>query len=128
MDFEAILTEAHNTAEAYVAAEVAVRPEAEAACDCGFAWIIIEGNGALARHCRAALKDAGEGLPGTRKREATVEATRRYGSKGYPKGWQFWKPGNYSGQSVRIHEAGARGFRDALARFGIRADVGSRFD
>lgn len=42
--------------------------------------------------------------------------------------WQWWKPGGFAGQSVGIHEAGARAFRDKLAEYGIRADVGSRLD
>lgn len=60
--------------------------------------------------------------------KASYAEKSRYGDKGYPRGWQFWKPGNHNGQSVRIFEAGARGFRDELAKYGIRADVGSRLD
>lgn len=117
MDFETILTEAHDAARKAVAAEVAARPEREADFDCGFAWVIVEGNSALARHCRAKLKDANN------------HATRdRYGDKGYPKGWQWWKPGNFNGQSVRIHRKGAEAFIEALGRHGIRADAGSRLD
>lgn len=121
MDYEAILTEAHNAAREAVAAEVARQPEDERDCDCGFAWVTVEGNEAIARHCRAKLKDTAPAhqIKGDRS---------RYGDKGYPKGWQWWKPGNFRGQSVRIHEVGARAFRDVLAKHGIRADSGSRLD
>lgn len=121
MDYEAILTEAHNAAREAVAAEVARRPEDERDCDCGFAWVTVEGNEAIARHCRKARKHA-EGY------NATGDVLSRLGDKGYPKGWQWWKPGNFRGQSVRIHEVGARAFRDVLAKHGIRADSGSRLD
>lgn len=128
MDFEAILTEAHKAANEAIKAEIAVRPENERDFDCGFAWVIIDGNSALAAHCRAAIKKAGDGLPGTTRRDTVMKATRLYGSKGYPRGWQFWKPGDFNGQSVRIHEVGSKAFRDALANHGIRADFGSRLD
>lgn len=120
MDFEAILTEAHRDAAAYIAAEVATKPENERDFYCGFAWVTIDGNEPLARWCRAKLK----ALPSN----AVYFDKAKFGDRGYPKGWQFWKPGNFNGQSVRIHEVGARGFRDALARYGIRAVVGSRLD
>lgn len=114
-DFESILDEAHTAAGAAIAA---MPPEDMNALDCGFAWVMIDGNSPLARHCRKMIKAAG----GER------HANRKFGSKGYPSGWQFWKPGGFGGQAIGHHEAGAKAFRDVLARHGIRADVGSRFD
>jgi len=114
MDYAKILTEAHAAASA---AQVGMTDNPRA-FDCGFAWVIIDGQDGLARYCRAEIKRAG----GER------QASRIFGGKGYPKGWQFWKPGNFNGQSVGVHEAGARAFRDKLAEYGIRADVGSRLD
>lgn len=107
-DFPAILGAAHREATRAQAG----LPEGSG-LDCGFAWVTIDGNEALARFCRA---------------HTTRDTARFYGRKGEPRGWTWWKPGGYSGQSVGIHEAGARAFRDTLARFGIRADVGSRLD
>lgn len=107
MDFERILTEARNAA--YTASKD--MPDEGA---CGFAWVIIHGNEPFARYCRKLAKEQPK--------------ERRYGSKGYPSGWQFWNPGNYRGQSVDAIEAGARAFRDVLGTYGIRADTGSRLD
>lgn len=118
MDYEAIFLAARKAAREAVAAEVARKPEDERDFDCGFAWVTIDGQDGLARWCREQAK---------RWKNTPVEANK-YGDKGYPRGWQFWKPGGFNGQSVRIHEAGARGFRDELAKHGIRADVGSRLD
>lgn len=112
MNYETILDEAHEAARKAVNA---MGPENMHALDCGFAWVTIDGNDPLARHCRKQLKES----PTMR---------RTYGDKGYPKGWQFWKPGDFDGQAVGHHEAGARAFRDKLAEYGIRADVGSRLD
>lgn len=106
--FEEILHHAHR------AAHEAVKDLPDTGA-CGFAWVTIEGRSPLARHCR--LKAAND-MPGR----------RFYGSKGFPRGWQFWKPGGYPGQSIDAIEAGARAFRDVLAEYGIRADVGSRLD
>lgn len=120
LNYEEILTAAFAAADAAIAAEVAKRPENERDFDCGFAWVTVDGQDGLARHCRAKLKAMDP--------KASYAEKSRYGDKGYPRGWQFWKPGNHNGQSVRIFEAGARGFRDELAKYGIRADVGSRLD
>lgn len=107
-----ILTEAHEAAARAV-------ENHEDKWACGFAWVTVEGNTPLARHCRKMAE----------KSIATERTARRlYGSKGYPKGWQWWCPGNFPGQSVEAHEAGAHAFRDKLGEYGIRADVGSRLD
>jgi hypothetical protein len=98
------------------------------AFDCGFAWVTVDpSNHAFVMWCKAQLKGL-EGPGGNRDHDAR----RRYGSKGYPTGWQFWCPGSFHGQSMPIHEAGARAFRDVLALApgmgGARVSVGSRYD
>lgn len=119
MDYEAILTEAHAAAKA---AQMGMSEGY--GLDCGFAWVRLDGTEALARHCRKQLKKDGEDFPDM------VMMTRghRYGDKGYPRGWDFWKPGNFRGQSISVHEKGAAAFRDVLAKYNIRAEVGSRLD
>ena len=73
----------------------------------------------LARYCRAQLK----------LQPGDDWQTRRYfGDRGYPRGWHFWQPGNFPGQSVDTHLKGATAFRAVLAKYGIRADVNSRLD
>ena len=124
--FEAILEEAHKAAEAAVAA---LGPENPRALDCGFAWATIDGRDHLANYCRKQVKDAkalrerGGCGPGF-----VNERERYYGGKAYPTGWQWWKPGNFPGQAIGHHEAGARAFRDVLAKHGITVNVGSRYD
>lgn len=116
-EFERILTEAHEAASAAQADMV----EDMNALDCGFAWVSLPGNEPLAAYCRGMARQL---LP----QPPSYADRKRYGSKGYPKGWQWWGPGSFNGQSISIHEAGARGFRDALARHNISATVGSRYD
>lgn len=113
MNYAQILNEAHAAAKAAQAGMVEGR-----GLDCGFAWVVVDGTDGLARYCRAEIKRQG----GER------QASRDLGSKGYPTGWRFWKPGDCAGQSIGIHEAGAKAFRDVLASYGIRADVGSCYD
>jgi len=45
-----------------------------------------------------------------------------------PKCLNLWKPGNYNGQSMDIHEEGARAYADVLQKHGFRAYAGSRAD
>lgn len=113
MDYKAILTEAHGAAIAATAGLV----EDRNAFDCGFAWVTIDGTEPLARYCR---KQAGP--------DGDWSGRRFYGSKGYPKGWQWWTPGNAPVQSMPIHLVGARAFAAVLAKYDIRADVGCRYD
>lgn len=119
MDYEAILTEARTAA--VKAASHAAMIYDDMRGSCGFAWVQISGQEALARHCRKQLK----ALPIDGSRTAD---RRAYGDKGYPTGWQFWNPGDHHGQRIDIKEAGAKAFRDVLGKYGIRADVGSRLD
>jgi hypothetical protein len=116
IDYADVLEEAHAAAREAVASK---GPENMMALNCGFAWVTISGTDPLARWCRA-----------QRKRMANdTYATRSYfGDKHWHKGWNFWNPGNFSGQQVTHKEAGARAFRGALAKYGIVATVGSRLD
>ena len=110
-----------NYGEILNAAHKAAREATEGRPDrgaCGFAWVTVDGNSPLARWCR---KHAPAG-------DNSWQVRRIYGDKGYPKGWQWWCPGEHRGQSVDAHEAGAVAFRDKLAEYGIRADCGSRLD
>ncbi len=113
-NMETILNEAHEAAKAAVKANA--HKENPNAFDCGFAWVTIDGMSPLARHCRKAMKASG------------TRYSRYLGDKGYPKGWQFWCPGEHYGQSIAVHKEGARAFRDALAQHGISATVGFRLD
>lgn len=127
IDYEMILVKAHEMAA--LAVSEASGKYNEMAGACGFAWVTIEGTDGLARFCRKTIRDfaktAGVGAFGRRD---VMEKQRHYGDKGYPRGWQFWNPGEYLGQRVDIKETGARAFRDVLAEAGIRATVGSRLD
>lgn len=110
--FQNILVAAHTAAHRAV-------EHAEDKFACGFAWVTIDGTSPLARHCRKMAKSTG----------ASAHSARRlYGDKGYPRGHQWWCPGNFPGQSVEAHEKGAIAFRDKLAEYGISATVGSRLD
>jgi hypothetical protein len=111
VNFEAILQEAHEEAALAVEGKV----DNPRAFDCGFAWVTLGGNEPLVRYCRKVLK-GGNGN------------SQKHGSKGWPNGWQWWNPGGYMGQSIGVKEKGAQAFRDALARHGISATVGSRLD
>lgn len=115
-DFAAILNEAHDAARMAVIAKGA---EDMNAFDCGMAWVVIDGTSPLARFCRA-----------TRRKMANdTYATRaHYGDKHWQKGWQFWKPGDFAGQAIGHHVAGATAFQSVLVRHGINATVGSRYD
>jgi len=128
--------------EAYAAASEAQRGMVENpnALDCGFAWVQVDpGQHPFVAYCRKQRKAAEEArrmaeraAPDGRAGSALWDRVRRYGSKGYPGGWQFWCPGSFRGQAIGIHEAGARAFRDSLAlqrgMGGARVTMGSRFD
>lgn len=87
------------------------------ALDCGFAWVVVRD----AAFMRWARDNAARGI--------TSSAIPSYGSKHYAGGWCFWCPGPFNGQSISIHEAGARAFRDIMAH-GLQCNVefGSRLD
>lgn len=119
-EYRAVFDRATAAAKAAIEAEVARRPEGND-LDCGFAWVVVRpANSPFVNWCKRQIKDAGgERAPGA----------RQYGDKHYAGGWCFWEPGDYPGQSVRFHEAGAKAFRDVIAQeLGIYAEVGSRLD
>lgn len=121
--YAAIFKEATEAAEKAIADEVAREPENQWSFDCGFAWVIVEdGRHPFINWCKAQIKELG-GENGPRRGEARV-----FGSKHYKKGWQFWEPGHFAGQSVRIHEKGARAFADVLKKYDIPAYADSRLD
>jgi len=64
----------------------------------------------------------------TNSREA--KALEKMGfSKSYkPRRLDIWKPGAYNGQSMTIHEIGARAYAEVLKKYGFRAYMGSRAD
>ena len=111
MNYDTLLARAHEAASA---AQVGLSSHP---FNCGFAWVKIDGNSPLARHCRRQHKIFPE----------TFASRRFYGSKSEP-GWQWWGPGDYAGQDMDVKLAGARAFVDELAKAGIRADIGSRLD
>lgn len=119
MQFEDVLGEAHEAAR-----KAQLGMTEGYGLDCGFAWVKIEGNSALARYCRKLSKMDGHNFPMSR----SMSRAQRYGGKGWPTGWTFWCPGNFRGQSVGVHEKGAKAFRDVLAKYNIRADMMSRLD
>ena len=116
MNYENILNEARTAAAAAVKA---AGPENTRAFNCGFAWVTIDGMSGLARWCRTEKNKLGGN---------DYSRTGHLGSKGYPRGWQFWNPGDFAGQDVSIKEKGAIAFRDVLAKHGIVGTVGSRLD
>lgn len=74
---------------------------------CGFAWVQIpDGRSPLVRE----MKKMG------------------VGSKHWQKGWQVWSPGEHHGQSMDVHEAGARAYAAFLRQHGFEAFMGSRAD
>ncbi len=84
------------------------------AFDCGFAWVVSRD---LAFNAYM------------RKRAKEMGSDRYYGSKNWNGGWCFWKPGSFEGQSISIHEVGAKAFRDVLAHeLQIQVEAGSRLD
>lgn len=112
--FEELLDKAHAAA-----LEAAVKAEAEATTwfPCGFAWVTIDGNEPLARHCRAATDE-----------EDPSTSRSHYGAKGYPKGWTWWCPGLNTTQRMETFEAAARAFAAVLEEAGIPTSAGSRMD
>lgn len=119
IDYTLILAEAHAAAEQAVSK---LGPENPYAADCGFAWVTISGNSPLAGWCRQQVKVADE------LGDKSYEIRHYFGSRGYPKGWQFWKPGGFNGQAIGHHIAGARAFNEVLARHNIVGELGSRYD
>lgn len=107
----------HNAHKAASLAQVGMVEDMNA-MDCGFAWVVVHDRSFMG-WCRKA------------KEIALLEDIGRnyYGDKHYAAGWCFWKPGSFNGQSIGIHEAGARAFALSLeTALGIKCEIGSRFD
>jgi hypothetical protein len=139
-EFENILDKAHNAATQAIL-DMYKEGKREQPFNCGFAWVTIDGNDALARFCRKTHPDT----PAVR-RNSERSMDRFYGSKGEP-GWRWWKPGEWPSmaklvgaevdmstvgglyqQDMDFHVAAATAFQKVLADHGIRANVGSRLD
>lgn len=108
-----LLDRAEAAATNAIRAELLRKDDSKFEFDCGFAWVIIPANNGFARWCK-------------KQRVETKEV--RFGNSGYPTGWQFWCPGQYSGQSVRIWRAGAEAFAEVLQMAGLVATSCSRLD
>lgn len=137
-DFEAMLKQAHFAAKQAVEA---MGPEDLNAFDCGFAWVTLDGKHPLAAYCRnrkanpvelpafvAMMSETAQKLWLRENRQDEFARRRYYGDKAYPRGWQWWNPGEFPGQAIGHKEAGAKAFRDVLAKHGITVTVGSRYD
>lgn len=76
---------------------------------CGFAWVDVKV---------------------TRTNSKEAKALEKMGfKKSWERGYmQNWKPGAYGGQSMDVHEAGARAYADVLRQYGFKAYMGSRAD
>lgn len=138
MNYQKILTEAHQAATDAIAAHIAAGNK-EHPFNCGFAWVTIDGTGGLARWCRKEIKrtnDAARAITGGNSAHSINKAHRRHirklGDKGYPSGWQFWCPGEWPEghyrQDMDFHAVGSRAFQKKLGEHGIVATVGTRLD
>lgn len=133
-----ILEQAYAGANKAINEEIACNgPEDPNAFDCGFAWVHIpDGRCKFVRECRQELSRVGvqpngnmkPGHYGKHNDEDVRIARSIFGSKHWKRGWEFWGPGKFKGQAVRIKEAGARGFAAVLQENGIQCSVGSRLD
>lgn len=116
---ENLFKAAQDAARKAVQAEIARKPEDPMAFDCGFAWVIVKpATGPFVNWCKRQIDTLGE-----RSRESF-----QYGSKAYAGGWQFWQPGEFNGQSIRIHKVGADAFAKVLVDNGLQAYADSRLD
>jgi len=126
--FEKALENAHKAAREACAKEL----DHMNRLDCGFAWVVVTDR-AFMGWCRKQAKlyrEKAEAAPAdSNERSAFYALARSFGDKHHAAGWCFWKPGNFIGQSITGHEAGARAFRDSLAHeLGIYVEMGSRLD
>lgn len=96
--------------EAFAAAKLAVAamgPEDTRGFNCGFAWVTVRpARGTLISWCKK----------------------NNVGSKSTTGGWNFWNPGQFRGQHIDHHYAGAQAFAEILARYGLRATAERRLD
>ena len=64
----------------------------------------------------------------TNSREAKALTKMGFDKSYRRKRMDMWKPGAYNGQSMTIHEVGARAYAEVLKKYGFRAYMGSRAD
>ena len=76
---------------------------------CGFGWVEVYVDRTNSREAKALSKMGFE------------KSYRR-------KRMDMWKPGAYNGQSMTIHEVGARAYAEVLCKYGFKAYMGSRAD
>ena len=76
---------------------------------CGFAWVEVY-------------------VSRTNSREAKALAKMGFDKSYRRKRMDMWKPGAYNGQSMTIHEVGARAYAEVLTKYGFKAYMGSRAD
>jgi hypothetical protein len=104
MDLRDVINNAQAAASS--AQDIALSQRGEGAY-CGFAWVEIpDGRSPLVKQMKA----------------------MGVGDKHWKKGWQVWSPGKYHGQSMDIHEVGARAYAKALRDCGYDAHAASRPD
>jgi len=91
------------------AIEKALEEHGEPELACGFAWVNVHG---------------------VRKNSETGKQLEKlgYSWSGYEKSYYLWKPADYNGQCIMIHEAGASAYAQVLKKAGIQASTGSRLD
>jgi hypothetical protein len=126
--FRLILVAAHHAAKEAVAK---MGPENMNALDCGFAWVEIDGRHPFVNWCRKNYKIIQKDIDAEtdeKMKQLLRHHHRMFGSKGVYRGWQFWCPGEFNGQAIGHHRAGAHAFNDVLAKEGIVGTVGSRYD
>lgn len=102
----------------------AVRRQAQQAADKAQSdWLAQHGDGA---YCGFAWVDVR--VDRTNSKEAKALAKMGFEKSWRPKTMQYWKPGKYNGQSMDIHEEGARAYAEVLRKYGFNAYMGSRAD
>jgi len=128
--FEKALENAHKAAREACAKE----QDHPDRLDCGFAWVVTHDR-SFNGYCRKQrdillAKESGARINKDESHASELShQAMKYGQKNWSTGWCFWKPGNFVGQSITGHEAGARAFRDSLAHeLGIYVEMGSRLD
>lgn len=128
--FQTALDNAHAAARA----ACATMRDNPRALDCGFAWVTVldRSFAGWARRQRDVLTAQANGarIDGDEIRHIELrKAANLYGSKHHGAGWTFWCPGEFVGQSVSGHEAGAKAFAESLAReTGLLVTHSSRLD
>jgi len=141
MNYEEIFQEAIKAAETAVQLQAKSLEGKDMGFDCGFAWVIVKpATGPFVKWAKSKIKEAGfkydssgnlQTLSGAYAAGGSSQRSiRKYGSKSYTGGWQFWEPGadSYRGQSISVFEKGSYAFAAVLKANGIDCYVDSRLD